>query len=139
MSKELLTQYIDAVITNDTETQKVLFSQYAENKTKEVLGFKYVEPQGEPTTVVGLSVPVTESILAAITEAQLSDEIDLEGNTVLVKGKPVGRLEERKESEDDFDGDLYFVSLNGEITQIKNNDITDLVKVIQDKYLNNKV
>lgn len=139
MSKELLTQYIDAVITNDTETQKVLFSQYAETKTKEVLGFKYVEPQGEPTTVVGLSAPVTESILTAITEAQLSDEIDLEGNTVLVRGKPVGRLEERKHSEDDIDGDLYFVSLNGDISQIKNNDIVDLVKVIQHKYLDNKV
>ena len=138
MSKELLTQYIDAVITSDTDTQKVLFAQYAEAKTKEVLGFKYVEPQGEPTTVVGLSAPVTEGFLAALVEAQLTDQIDLEGNTVLVNGKAVGRLEERKKSEDDLDGDLFFISLTGDISQIKNNDITDLVKVIEYKYLNNK-
>ncbi len=137
MSKELLTNYIDAVISDDSETRRVVFGQYLESKTKEILGFKFVEPQGEPTTVVGIpSAAVTESVKAHLTEAQLSDEIDLEGNTVIVQGKPVGRLEERKASADAIDGDLYFVASDGTISQIKDNDIADLVKVIQYKYLN---
>ena len=93
MSKELLTNYIDAVVTNDNESRKVIFGQYLENKTKEVLGFKFVEPQGEPVAVIGTpAATVTESFLAMLSEAELTDEIGLDGNTVTVHGKPVDRL-----------------------------------------------
>ena len=137
MSKELLTNYIDAVISDDSETRRVVFGQYLENKTKELLGFKFVEPQGEPTTIVGIpSAAVNESIKAYLNEVQLTNEIDLDGNSVLVNGKAVGRLEERKISADSIDGDLYFVGLDGTTSQIKDNEFADLIKVITYKYLN---
>ena len=101
------------------------------------MGFKFVEPQGEPVAVIGIpAATVTESFLAMLSEAELTDEIGLDGNTVTVHGKPVGRLEERKVSKDSIDGDLYFVATDGTISQIKDNDIEDLVNVIQYKYLN---
>lgn len=133
-AKESLSRFIDAVVSGDQDAQKASFSEYAEAKTKELLGIpsQQVEPVQEEFNILS-----EEEIL--MLETMLGDDISLNGNAVLVKGKPVGRLEYGG-AKDEFgeESQLYFVSLDGTSTSIKDNDLEDLVKVLTFKFLGGK-
>lgn len=114
-TKDSLMGFIDAFITGDETAQKQAFSQYSEEKTKEILGS--TQPQ---------SVSVEES--ANI----LGNDIELDGNTVMVSGKPVARIQYEGE---DSNAQMVLVVSDGETIKIKNNDLKELASTIRNKFL----
>lgn len=128
-AKEKLTAFIDAIIAGDDSAEKTAFAEYTELKTQELLGLS--APVAEVNVV---STELTEEHKALL-EAMLTDEIRLEGNTVYVKDKKVGRLEYVGKDEFGEGSTLTFLSQDGNRMTIKNNDIEDLVRVLRVKYL----
>ena len=131
-SKTQLISFVDAVIAGDQDAEKAAFASYTELKTQELLG---------------LSAPVVEPVLAeddvtftdadsALLETLVDDEIDIEGNTVYVKGKKVGKLRYTGKDEFGEDAHLMFVGDDGGYTaSIKDNDIAELSKYLRKKFL----
>lgn len=133
-AKESLYRFIDAVVSGDEDAQKALFSEYTTNKTKELLG---IPLQAEQSVQEDFCILSEEEI--KVLEAMLGGDISLDGNNVFVKGKRVGRLE-YGDGKGEFgeESQLYFVTLDGASTPIKDNDLEDLVKVISAKFLDAK-
>lgn len=127
MSNENLLKFIDSVVSGDEEVQRQSLSLFAQEKTKELLGL--TPPEVTQTM---------EELSAAINEADLGNDIALDGNTVYVKGKRVGHLKYEGSDEVGDETQLYFVDLNGSKINILNNDIEDLMKVLTNKFLDNK-
>lgn len=130
-SKTQLISFVDAVIAGDQDAEKVAFASYTELKTQELLG---------------LSAPVVEPVLAedavtftdadsALLETLIDDNINIEGNSVYVDGKKVGKLHYTGNDEMGDDAQLMFIGVDGRSISIKDNDIAELSKYLRKKFL----
>lgn len=123
-NKEHLINFIDAVISEDSDATKTSFSSYAEAKIKELAG---VAPKQET---------LKEHFDRYLLEVELNDDIELtQSNKVLVKGKEVGKLITDGKSEVEDESDFVFVTNNGERFPIPDNDVEKLINVIEFKFL----
>lgn len=133
-AKESLSRFIDAVVSGDQDAQKASFSEYAEAKTKELLGLPSADAAGAHITIEE-SMQLNESI----DMDGKGNMLDFDGNIVLINGKRVGRLEYGGEKDEFGESpQLYFVTLDGSSISIKDNDLEDLVKVLTFKFLGGK-
>lgn len=127
-SKTQLISFVDAVIAGDEEAEKASFSQYTELKTQELLGLT------APTEPVLEDINFTDDHKKLL-ETLIDDNIDIEGNSVYVKGKKVGKLKYTGSDEFGEDAQLLFVGVDGHTVSIKDNDIADLAKYLHSKFL----
>jgi hypothetical protein len=101
-NKAKLLKFIDAVIADDVEQEKLIFAQYTETKTQEVLG---LTPAEETTT---------ES-------ANVQTDLRFEGDSVYHKDKKVGSIS--YDGKDEFNPDALVYTGNGERgVKFKNTD-----------------
>lgn len=129
MSNEHLIKFIDSVITGDDDMQRQSFSAFTQEKTKQILGLAQKQP--EPTVMESM----LQKVNMMLNERNLNNEIELDGNTVYVKGKRVGYLKYEGSDEYGDESQLYFVDLNGAKINILNNDLSDLMHVLTKKFL----
>lgn len=127
-SKTHLISFVDAVIAGDADAEKATFTQYTELKTQELLGLTApAEPVLEEITFTDDHKKLLETLI--------DDDIDIEGNSVYVKGKRVGKLKYTGSDEFGEDAQLLFVGIDGHSVTIKDNDIEDLAKYLHSKFL----
>lgn len=125
MSKEYLIKFIDSVVNGNVDDQKLYMSQYSEHKARELLGV-----QQKPT-----EKPVLSEAQMLLVESNLGDDIELDGNDVLVKGNKVARLTYKG---DDANAQLFIITNDGTSIPVKDNDIEDLMRIIRHKFLGEK-
>lgn len=126
-AKAKLGAFIDAIIAGNPDAEKTAFAEYTELKTQELLGIAAPE-------VNVVSTELTEEHKTLL-EAMLTDEIRLQGNTVYVQDKKVGRLEYVGKDEFGEGSTLTFLGLDGTRIAVKDNDIEDLVRILRTKFL----
>ncbi len=127
-SKAQLISFVDAVISGNEEAERAAFSQYTELKTQELLG---LSKPAEPV----LEVKFTAA-QKALLETLIDDEINIEGNSVYVKGKKVGDIYYTGEDETGDEAQLMFAPADGTSSkEIDNNDIAELSKYLRRKFL----
>lgn len=126
--KELISRFIDSLVKNDNENeQKTIVSSLAKMTAAEILSNN---KNGE--------FKLSENHSKFVAEGMLGDDIEIDGDKVFFKGKKVGRLRYEKSNDEPIDGDdedqLVFITNDGFISTIKNNDLEDLARVIYYKF-----
>lgn len=111
-TKSKLFDFINAVIADDTAGEATAYASFIELKSKELLAAK---PQNQASDT--------------LSETELGDGIELNGNTVYIDGKKVGVIKYTGEDE----MNMMFSDIKGHTMNVKNNDIEDLVRIITHK------
>lgn len=110
--KKNILSFINSVIAGDDEQSKLYVKKMCEDKTKQIL-----------------NLTPKKNLLA---EADLGDNIELDGNTVMLQGKKIGILDEK-------DNDVVFIDIkHHRAYPIKNNDVSELAKLIRELFLGMK-
>ena len=111
-NKAILMKFVDAVIADDAATERLVFSEISGKKTQFILGLQ----------------PSEEAVVAE--QFAGNNRINIEGNTIVVDGKPVGTMEY------DETDTLYFTDLNGKKHLIDDNGSPqEFMRFIKDNYL----
>jgi hypothetical protein len=133
---ELISDFINKLVSGDAEAAKAAFSQFCSVKTKAIIG--------ESAVVVedNRFAELKTLILEFNTNANGPKPIDLQGDRILVNGKEVGRIAEIQFKKDengvvDVEGDaegINFISADGSFSK-EFNSAEELFRFINQKFL----
>lgn len=119
--KEILGKFIDAVVKNDDDSAKTLFSSYSEIRMN---------------TLVNPENAVMESLVSKLKEdVDLGDGISYKGTSIFVNGKRVGNIEFVDEDETGEKNTMQFVGIDGNPIVIPNNDVSELASYIRKTFV----